>query len=297
MTRTLLALLLASFCTSCAMRERSITASSIHVDHTSMALKVLAAIPLESAMESFEIMGREGHQIFYVALTDTSYGGLLFLDNKFYGTISRRDARILYSCRGYISATRYYWARDALDWADSLIMAAMPVTSVTLNFSGKSAVQSIKEVASNPILSAVKSLVGMGTNPLSIFSTLNTTRSNMEERKEYEDTLQALNDLTPGDSEDKLAKIVRPEDMTFTSDGVVMSYPSFLQDFYINDGVVKVRQRPSFYQLSRLHAAVFYLPSLQWDLCRPQSWRQAMPPDWNGTEAEKNTRASKMPKQ
>lgn len=297
MTRTITVFLLAVFCSSCALPERSITATSIQVDSTSMGRKTLEAIPLESAMESFEVVNREGHHIFYVALTDTDYGGLLFLDNKFYGTISRRDVRILYSCRGYISATRYYWARDALDWADSLMTSVTPAVSVTLNFSGKTAMQSIREVASNPLLSTVKSLVGMGTNPLSIFNTLNTTRTNMVERREYDDKLQALNDLIPGDSEDKLAKIARPEDMSFTSDGVVMAYPSFLQDFYFSDGVMKVRQRPSLYQLSHLHAAVFYIPNLRWDQCKPQSWHQAMPPDWNGVEKEKNVLTDKTPKQ
>ena len=297
MTRTLAALLLAILCSSCAMPGRNVTATSIQVDSTSIGRKVLAAVPLESAMERFEMVNREGRQVSYVAFTDTDYGGLLFLDNKLYGTVSKRDTRIFYSCRGYASATHYYWARDALDWSDSLMAATTPVTSVTLNFSGKTAMQSIKEAASNPILSTVKSLVGMGTNPFSIFNTLNTTRGDVAEHKNYKDTLQAMSDLTPGDSEDKLAEIVRPEDMSFTSDGVVMAYPSFSQDFYVNDGVVKVRQQPSFYQLSHLHAAIFYVPNMRWDLCKPHNWRHAMPSDWNDKETEKNIHADKTSKQ
>ena len=41
--------------------------------------------------------------------------------------------------------------------------------------------------------------------------------------------------LAPGDSEDKLASIVRPEDMSFTRDGLVMVYPRFLPDFYVRE--------------------------------------------------------------
>lgn len=280
MTRTLVALLLAILCASCATQKRNVTTTSIQVDSTSIGRKVLFAVPLDSAMERFEMVDREGRRFSYVAFTDTDYGGLLFLDNKLYGTVSKRDSRAFYSCRGFTSATRYYWARDASEWIDSLLVATTPADHVTLNFYGKTTMQRVNEAASNPMLSTVKSLVGMGTNPLSIFHTLNTSRSNLAEREKYEKTLQALNDLTPGDSESKLAKIVRPEDMSFTGNGIVMAYPSFLQDFFVNEGIVKVQQQPSFQRLSRLHAAIFYVRDMHWEQCNPKNWRQAMPPDW-----------------
>lgn len=205
---------------------------------------------------------------------------LLFIDNKLYGTLSKRDARAFYSCRGYATNTHYHWARDALDWSDSLLAAVIPAKSVTLYFSGKTSMQSIKEVVSNPVLTDFKSLWSMGTNPFSIFSTRSSARSNMVYREKYEKTQQALSTLVPGDSEEKVARIVRPEDVSFTSDGMVMAYPKFSLDSYVNGGVVKVLQQPSFDRLGRLHAAIFYLPNLRWDQCTPSNWRQALPVDW-----------------
>ena len=286
MNRTHIALLLVAFCLGCATDkpaakpERKASATSMLVDGASVGRKVLAEIPAESAMERFEMLDRKGREVAYVAFTDTDYGGLLFLDNKIYGTLSKRDARAFYSCRGYSTATHYHWAHDALDWSDSLLAAATPAMSVTLDFSGKSTMQSVKEVVSNPVLSDVRSLVAMGTNPFSIFSKLSSARSNMVERENYEKTQQALSTLMPGDSEEKVAQIVRPEDVSFTIDGMVMAYPKFSLDFYVNGGIVKVLQQPSFHRLSHLHAAIFYVPNLRWDQCTPHSWRQALPVDW-----------------
>ncbi len=232
------------------------------------------------------MVDREGRRFSYVAFTDTDYGGLLFLNNRLFGVVSKRDALAFYSCRGYISATQYYWASDASDWIDSLMKVATPETHVTLKFTSKDAMQRVEEAASNPLLSTVNSLANIGTNPFSIFRTLNMNRNKFIARENYEKTLQALNKLMPGDSESKLAKIVRPEDVSFTSNGIVMAYPSFLQDFYVNDGIVKVQQQPSFYQLSHLHAAIFYVRDMHWDKCNPQHWRQAMPPDWKSPEPD-----------
>lgn len=285
MIRNVSVLLLAAFCLGCATDkpakpERNSGATSMRVDGASDGHKVLAEVPAESAMERFEMLDREGRRISYVAFTDTDYGGLLFLDNKIYGTLSKRDARAFYSCRGYTTATHYHWARDALDWIDSLLAAVTPAKSATLDFSGKSTMQSVKEVVSNPVLSDVRSLVAMGTNPFSILSKLSSARSNMVERENFEKTQQALSTLVPGDSEEKVAQIVRPEDVSFTIDGMVMAYPRFSLDFYVNGGVVKVLQQPSFLRLSHLHAAIFYVPNLRWDQCTPHNWRQALPADW-----------------
>jgi len=284
-------LLLAMLCAACASQGsgqsgRNATATTMQISKTSVGRKVLGEVPPESAMERFELLNREGHRVSYVAFTDTDIGGLVFLDDKLYGTVSKRDARTFYSCRGYATATHYHWARDALGWIDTLMIAATPADHATLNFSGKTTYQSVKEVVSNPLLSDVKSLVDMGTNPFSIFKTLTSAHSNMVEREKYEKTLLALNDLTPGDSEEKVAKIVRPEDISFTTDGMVMAYPRFSVDFYISAGVVKVLQQPSFHRLSRLHAAIFYVPELHWDQCTPSSWMLSLPGDWKPPPAE-----------
>lgn len=284
MLRTALVLAAAVACVGCSTEprksERNFTATSLTVDQASIGRQVLAAVPAESAMERFELIDRQGRRVSYVAFTDTDFGGLLFFDDKLHGMLSKRDARAFYSCRGYVSATRHHWARDAADWTDALSAAAAPRESATLDFSGKTTMQSIKEVVRNPLLSDVRSLVDMGSNPFSIFRTLNSAHTNMVEREKFEKTMQALGQLMPGDSEDKVARIVRPEDISFTSDGMVMAYPRFSLDFYVSDGAIKVLQQPSFHRLSRLHAAIFYVPNLHWDRCTPSHWRTALPEDW-----------------
>jgi hypothetical protein len=219
---------------------------------------------------------------------DSDYGGLIFLKNRLAGTISHREARAFYSCRGYVTATKGYWASNTSEWVNSLIEGITPATSIELKFPNKTTTERIKEASSNPLLSTVKSLVGMGTNPLSIFRTFNAARSSEEERVKYEKTLQALNNIVPGDSETKLAEIVRPEDMSFAGKGIVMAYPTFFQDFYINEGMVKVQQQPSFQRLSRLHAAIFYVRNMRWDQCSPASWRNAIPADWKPRPSNEN---------
>ena len=275
--RSIGVLLVAMLFTGCSIfkmnKQDGSSTSSIQVNSASIGRNVLISVPIESAMERFAMVDREGRKFSYVAFTDTDYGGLLFLNNRLYGAVSKRDALAFYSCRGYISATQHYWASDASDWIDSLMKATIPETRVTLKFTRKSAMQRVEEASSNPMLSTVNSLVNIGTNPFSIFRTLNMNRNKFIAREN-------LNNLMPGDSESKLAKIVRPEDVSFTSNGIVMAYPSFLQDFYVNDGIVKVQQQPSFYQLSHRHAAVFYVRDMHWDKCNPKNWRQAMPPDW-----------------
>ena len=283
----LLTLLLLAGCASSPDEpERKATATTVRVDRQSVGLDVVRAVPPESAMERFGMVDRAGRRVAYVAFTDTAYGGLIFLDNRLEGSLSKRDARAFYSCRGHVTATRYNWSHDALDWIDSLERAAVPADEVTLDFSGKSTMQSIKEVVSNPVLSDVKSIVGMGSNPFSIFSTLSSARSNMIEREKYQKALEGLSKLRPGDTEDKVARIIRPEDLSFTSDGMVMAYPRFSLDFYINGGTVKVIQQPSFHRLARLHAAIFYVPNLRWDHCNPQHWREALDDDWKPPLAE-----------
>ena len=300
MSRVFFMVAIAAFCTGCATKnstqaERNATATSLVVNDSSIGHDVVAAVPPESAMERFGMIDRDGHHLAYVAFTDTDFGGAVFVDNKFYGTVSKRDARAFYSCRGYTTATHYHWARDALDWADALMTAVTPAKTAKLNFSGKTTVQSIKEVVGNPALSDVRSLINMGTNPLSIFSKLSSAHSNMVEREQYEKTLQALRSLAPGDSEDRVAQIVNPEDVSFTSDGLVMAYPKFSLDFYVNGGVVKVLQQPSFHRLGRMNAAIFYMPDLHWDQCTPTNWRSSLPLNWPTLSEDRNAGNSTPP--
>ena len=283
--RGLLPVALAVVCAGCATRgpqesEQRFTATSLEVDARSEARVVISAVPPESAMERFGMIDRRGQLVSYVGFTDTAYGGLVFIDGALLGHVWKRDGQAFYSCRGYYSASHYHWARDATEWADGLIAATVPADRVTLDFSGKSTVQSIREVVGNPVLSDVKSLVDMGTSPLSIIRTLTSARSNMVKRERYEKNLQALRILAPGDSEEKVASIVRPEDLSFTSDGMVLAYPRYSLDFYVNAGIVKVIQQPSFHRLSRSSAAIFYVPDLRWDRCTPSTWREALPRDW-----------------
>jgi hypothetical protein len=147
---------------------------------------------------------------------------------------------------------------------------------VQLDFSGVSSVQSIKGVVANPMVNQVKSLVDMGSNPFNILKTLYNTRDDLKEREEFKKTQQALSAISPGVEEGRVAAIINPEDVSFVADGLVMAYPKFSVEFYLSGGVVRVIQQPSFYQLSRTQAALFYAPNAQWSLCAPQTWRQAL---------------------
>lgn len=56
-----------------------------------------------------------------------------------------------------------------------------------------------------------------------------------------------------------------------------MVYQSHTAEYYVTDGVVKVIQKPSFYFLSRTHAALFYAPNVLWSRCTPLQWKEALP--------------------
>lgn len=252
------------------------SAKSMTVTTASNAREVLQSVPPESTLERFEALDAQGRIVSYVAFTDTNYGGLVFVNQKLVGTISKQDAHAFYSCRGYATATQNHWARDAAAWTDSLLSGATPATSVQLDFSGISAVQSIKGVVGNPVVNQVKSLVDMGTNPLNIIKTLYTTHDDWKERDEFRKTQVALSAISPGAQENQVAAIIKPEDVSFVPDGLVMAYPKYSVEYYLSGGMVRVIQQPSFYQLSRTQAALFYAPNAQWTLCTPQTWRNAL---------------------
>ncbi|HEY8100036.1 MAG TPA: hypothetical protein VIF82_04735 [Burkholderiaceae bacterium] len=271
--------------------EHNSGATSLTVTTASNAREVLQSIPPGSAMERFEALDLRGHLISYVALTDTTVGGLVFIDQKLAGTISKQDARAFYSCRGYSTAIQNHWAKDASAWTDSLLSSITPATSVQLDFSGMSTLQSIKGVVGNPMVNQVKSLVDMGTNPFNILKTLYTTRDDMKDREEFKKTQLALSAISPGAEENQVAAIIKPEDVSFVADGLVMAYPKFSVEFYLSGGIVKVIQQPSFYQLSRTQAALFYAPKAQWALCTPQKWREALPKIGPDAKVEVKTEA------
>jgi len=256
--------------------EQPVKPPGITVTAASIAREVLQAVPPESALERFEVLDAQGRIISYVAFTDTAFGGVVFVDKKLFGTVSKQEAKAFYSCRGYATAGQNHWAKDATAWTASLLSVAKPASSVQLDFTGLSTFKSIKGIVENPMINQVKSLVDMGSNPVNILKTLYSTRGDMKERDEFKKTQIALGTITPGADENQVAAIIKPEDVSFVTDGLVMAYPRFSVEYYLNGGVVKAIQQPSFHQLSRNNAALFYEPKTQWALCTPQNWKQAL---------------------
>lgn len=248
-------------------------AVSMRVDQDSNAREILLAVPSEGALERFEMLDAQGRTISYVSFTETQTGALVFIDQKLYGTLSQRDAQAFYSCRGYSTALHRHWARDANEWSASMLKHAKPASQVTLNFSGKSTVQSIREVVKNPMLEPLRKLIKLGSNPWSIFTTLDMLQDNMISKEHYE----ILSGITPGMNESQLGGIVRPEDISFTGGGIVMAYPSHLIEFFVSEEIIRVIQQPSFYYLSRNNIALFYAPNTKWGLCNPREWMKAFP--------------------
>lgn len=261
----------------CATGNKKNVPPDLIVNMSSNARQVLDSIPVESAMERFEMLDPHGRIISYVALTDTDTGGIVFVDQKLYGTLPHRDAQAFYSCRGYATNATHHWGQDADDWGASLIADSKPATEVKLKFSGKSTTQSIREVAESPLLKKLKSLFGMGSSPLGIFNSLNTARNDVMDSHQFDKVKKELNAITPGMSESKVAEVMNPEDVSFVNGGMVMIYPTHLIEYYVADGVVKVVQQPSFNFLARTHAAVFYELGAKWDLCTPLHWKEVLP--------------------
>ena len=257
--------------------ERNFNAPSLTVDLTSNGRQIIDTVPPESAMEHFEMIDPQGRIISYVAFTDTDTGALIFVDQKLYGTLSHHDAQAFYSCRGHATTMQNHWAQQAPDWIAGLLANSKPATAVKLEFSGKSTAQSIKEVAENPILKQVKSFWGIGTNPLNIFNRLGSVKSDMEASDQFDNAAKGLSLIRPGMSESRVAEVVKPETVSFVSGGMVMAYPTHLVEYYVSDGIVQVIQQPSFYFLSRTHAALFYMPNTKWSLCTPRHWKDALP--------------------
>ena len=257
--------------------ERNANAPSLTVNQESRVQQVLDESPSESLMEHFDAYDTQGRLITYISYTDTDVGGLLFVDGRLQGSLTRGDVQSYYACRGYAMMSRHYWATDLQAWLASLLARVHPETSVLLEFSGKSTVQSIKEATENPVLGRLRSLLGMGTNPLSIFSTLNSARSDYDASEQFKNETTAMSQLKPGMRESKLAEIASPHDLGFLDQGMVMAYPTHRVEYFIVEGQIRVIQQPSLYTMSRLKPAVFYLPDVQWSRCNPNEWMNAAP--------------------
>jgi hypothetical protein len=240
------------------------------------ARQVIGAIPPESVMERFHMADSDGRIVSYVAFTDTDVGGLVFVDRKLLGTVSKHDAQAFYDCRGYATTMRHHWASQASEWIASLLAETLPVDKVTLRFSGDSTPRSIREVNRDQT-EMLLSLLNFSVNPLNILKKLNAARENLREREQYRDKLQALTAIVPGDSEARVAETLEPEEVFFGESGLVMAYPGYAYEFYVSAGVVKVAQQPSFYRVSRSRSALFYAPGMKWEACTPEGWKNALP--------------------
>jgi hypothetical protein len=279
-----LASALSAALTGCAGTFRSVSQDigldvrNLTVDQASNARKVLTGVPMTSAMERFEFLNAQGRLISYIAFTDTKIGALVFVDQRLYGTLSHRDAQAFYSCRGYITAMNRHWAREADAWGNSLLAQAQPTVSVLLEFSGQSTTKSLGEVVKyNPFVDQLRILASVGSNPLSLFRTLDRLHDNVQARTRYETTSTGLSAISPGMSESAVADVLMPDEVSFLEGGVVMAYPSHLVEFYVSRGQVQVIQQPSFNYLSRTQLTLFYVANAHWHLCTPTSWHAAFP--------------------
>lgn len=251
-------------------------AGKLLIDESSSGREVLRAIPAEAAIERFVLKEDSGRQVAYVGLTEGDVGGVVFIDGHMAGTLTRKQAEAFYSCRGFATSNRHYWGKDAVQWTDSLLQQMSPGSTVELVFSGKSTMQSIKSIVDNPLLGKIKSLLDIGTNPLNVVKTLNRTREDLKEKQREDALIAALGAVEPGDEESKLAGILQPQDINFIGDDLVMAYPKYSVDFLVQKGRVSLLQQPSFLQLSRGQAALFYRPGVQWTRCTPKDWYSSM---------------------
>lgn len=247
-------------------------AGSLLIDQQSLASEVLRNIPAGAALERFVVANGPAGRLAYVGLTEGDTGGVVFVNDRLAGVVSRRQADAFYSCRGFATANQQYWGKQAGAWVATLQQQMQPASSVQLVFSGKSTLQSIQSIVENPLVGQLKSLLDMGSNPLNIFKTLNKSRQDLKQRAHDEEVTNALARLQPGDEEARLAAILRPEEVNFLGEDLVMAYPRYSVDYLVQQGRISLQQQPSFLQLSRGQAALFYRPGVQWSSCTPADW-------------------------
>ncbi len=268
-------------CTAPALAQDTAPAT-LKITLENDARTVIRGIPEEAATERFEVLTDRGETVSYAGLADGPVGGVVFKDGKLHGTLTRAQAETFYACRGYTTARHHYWAQDASRWAASLVKAAQPALDVELQFTGKSTLKSIKAVLENPAFGQVKALVEMGTNPLKVVKVLSKVRSEHRQREFDENMLEELGKLVPGDTEKRLADVLRPQDLTFLERGIVMAYPKYSVEFMVSDGKIQALQQPSFLQLARVKPAMFYAPDTSWSRCMPETWAEAVPAPTQG---------------
>lgn len=262
-----------------APAERNFNAPSLQVSANSKAREVFDAVPLESLMERFETYDAAGRLINYVAFTDTTTGALVFVDGKLQGSLTKQQAQAFYICRGHVMATaKRYWASDAGVWLETLMANMRPETAVLLEFTGRSTMQSIKSATENPLLGGLRTIIGMGTNPLKVISSLNSARDQFQASEQFAAEERGFAQLRPGMAEQRLVQVARPQDLLFADGDMVLSYPSHRVDFFVStsSGTIRVIQQPSFYFLSRTNAALFYAPGARWADCTAERWPQVL---------------------
>ncbi|MFO1381687.1 MAG: hypothetical protein U1F63_15220 [Chitinivorax sp.] len=256
--------------------DRITGAGELKIDAGSKARDTLRAIPPEAALERFALQDERGRSVSYAGLTDGDIGGVLFIDDKLAGTLGRDDTQLFYSCRGFVTATQKHWARDGAAWIASLQAAIRPADSVTLSFSGKSTVQSIKSVVENPLLVQAKALAGAGANPVELVKTLYKAHGDYRDHERDKELLKALGEVRPGTAEADLAKALNPESVTFVdAESLVMAYPRYSVEFFVSRSRVQEIQQPSFTQLAKERASLFYMQGVDWKRCTPADWRSA----------------------
>jgi hypothetical protein len=256
--------------------DRITGAGELKIDAGSTARDTLRAIPPEAALERFALQDERGRSVSYAGLTDGDIGGVLFIDDKLAGTLGRDDTQLFYSCRGFVTATQKHWARDGAAWIASLQAAIRPADSVTLSFSGKSTVQSIKSVVENPLLVQAKALAGAGANPVELVKTLYKAHGDYRDHERDKELLKALGEVRPGTAEADLAKALNPESVTFVdAESLVMAYPRYSVEFFVTRSRVQEIQQPSFTQLAKERASLFYMQGVDWKRCTPADWRSA----------------------
>ena len=251
-------------------------AGELKINADSKARDTLRAIPPEAALERFSLLDGQGRHVAYAGLTEGEIGGVVFVDDRLVGTLTRDDALLFYSCRGFVSAMHQHWAMQSPAWAESLLAAASPASEALLRFSGKSTSQSIKSVVDNPLVVQVKAIAGAGANPVEMVKTLYKAHGDYRDHERDKQHSRALNDVRPGMSEAELVQVLPPEAVTFVdSDRLVMAYPRFSVEFFVAQGQVREIQQPAFSQLVKERASLFYQYGVDWKRCTPASWREA----------------------
>ena len=251
----------------------------LRVSAASKLSEVMAAVPQESLLERFSTYDSQGRRIDYLAFTDTEVGGIVFIDGRLAGSISRQMTQGFYICRGQqaLAAAPYYWGSEVSIWVAGLLAQLRPDPEVRLVFTGKSTLQTIKSASSNPLVKGLRSVLGMGSNPLKVFNTLNEAHSQYEASEQYEKEEEGLAQLKPGMPEMRLVEVIKPQYLAFVPGGMLLGYPSHRIEYYMVDGSIRVIQQPEFHMLTRTSSASFYVAGINWAACNAQDWPQAMP--------------------